>query len=244
MSPAVIASTNSSIATSGAPVLNARQRDRKRSSDARIEAALSTGLTPLKESVGRAKDKLDSCRGFAVFDGARSPRPSLDLFLSRWRAFRADAPDVAVDQFAEATVSGDLASLGALIGGWDAAKIQVGVATLPRDLLRRPGQKWIGLLDVAAAVGSAPLRYLLEFFALPPTIDTLHQAIASGDSESIHAIFDRVDRRSAALNRKGLAKTAAEFHFVGVVNWLLKDARRRAHELVREFAARCRAPAD
>jgi hypothetical protein len=38
------------------------------------------------------------------------------------------------------------------------------------------------------------------------------------------------------LSRREHAKTAAEFHLVGVVNWLLKDARRRAHELVRGFA--------
>jgi hypothetical protein len=36
--------------------------------------------------------------------------------------------------------------------------------------------------------------------------------------------------------RQELAKTAAEFHFVGVVNWILKDARRRTHERVRDFA--------
>jgi hypothetical protein len=85
-------------------------------------------------------------------------------------------------------------------------------------------------------VGGAPLRYLLEFFSLKPMIDTLHQAVASGDNESIHVIWSRVDRKSIPWNRRELAKTAAEFHFVGVVNWILKDARRRTHELVREFA--------
>jgi hypothetical protein len=151
--------------------------------DAEIKAALSDGPRPLRESVGRAKAKLDPCRGFAVLDATASKRPSLDLFLSRWRAFRAGAPDVAVDELAEAIVVGDLARLGALIGGRDALRIEVDVAKLPRDLPRRPGQKSIGLIDIAAAVGGAPLRYLLEFFTLKPTIDTLHQAIASGDTE-------------------------------------------------------------
>jgi hypothetical protein len=176
-------------------------------------------------------------RGFVVFDAAGSKRPSLDLFLSRWRAFRSGAPPVVVDEFAEAIVAGDLARLGVMIGGSDVSKIRIDVAMLPRDLPRRPGKDKIGLLDIAAAVGGAPLRYLLEFFAVTPTIDTLHQAIASGDSESIHTVFDRVNGRSALLKRKELAKTSAEFHFVGVVNWLLKDAGRRTHELLRDFAA-------
>jgi hypothetical protein len=49
-------------------------------------------------------------------------------------------------------------------------------------------------------------------------------------------IWSRVDGKSIAANRRELAKTAAEFHFVGVVNWILKGARRRTHELVRDFA--------
>jgi hypothetical protein len=85
-------------------------------------------------------------------------------------------------------------------------------------------------------VGGAPLRYLLEFFALTPTIDTLHQTIASGDNESIRMVWDRVDTRAALTSRPELAKTAAEFHFVGIVNWLLKDALRWMRKRVREFA--------
>jgi hypothetical protein len=122
-----------------------------------------------------------------------------------------------------------------LIGGRDAGRIQIDVSKLPLDLPRRPGRATIGLLDISAVVGGAPLRYLLEFFSLKPTIDTLHQAVASGDNESIHMIWSRVETKSIA-NRRELAKTAAEFHFVGVVNWILKDARRRSHERVREFA--------
>jgi hypothetical protein len=37
-------------------------------------------------------------------------------------------------------------------------------------------------------------------------------------------------------SRRELAKTAAEFHFVGLVNWILKDARPGTRERVREFA--------
>jgi hypothetical protein len=95
---------------------------------------------------------------------------------------------VAVDEFAEAIIAKDIGRLGALIGGGDAAKIRIDVSKLPLDLPRRPGRTTIGLLDISAAVGGAPLRYLLDFFSLKPTIDTLHQAVASGDNESIHMI--------------------------------------------------------
>jgi hypothetical protein len=206
------------------------------SSDANVRSALASCLRPLKESILLAAIQLDASRGFAVFDTAKSTRQSLDLFLVCWRAFRAGAPPSAVDGVAEAIVAKDLARLGALIGGRDALKIQINVSKLPLDLPRRPGQTTIGLLDMSAAVGGAPLRYLLEFFSLKPTIDTLHQAVASGDSESIHMIWSRVDQKITPWIRQELAKTAAEFHFVGVVNWLLKDARRRARELLREFA--------
>jgi hypothetical protein len=89
-------------------------------SDADIKAALAACLRPLKESIRPTKIQLEVNRGFAVLDTAKSPRPSLDLFLSRWRAFRVGAPPVAVDAFAEAIVSGDLARLGGLIGGRNA----------------------------------------------------------------------------------------------------------------------------
>jgi hypothetical protein len=50
-------------------------------SDAGIKAALSAGLWPLRVSTGRAKAKLDACRGFAAFDDATRRRPPIDLVL-------------------------------------------------------------------------------------------------------------------------------------------------------------------
>jgi hypothetical protein len=126
-------------------------------SDADIRAALSVCLRPLKDCIQMLKVQLDLNRGFAVFDSAKSKRPSLDLFLSRWRAFRAGAqPPVAVDEFAEAILVRDLAGLGALIGGRDAAKIPVEVSKLPLDLPRRSGRPTIGVLDISASVVGAP----------------------------------------------------------------------------------------
>jgi hypothetical protein len=99
--------------------------------DAEIKAALSGCLRPLKECAQRAGVQLEANRGFDVFDAAKSTGPSLDLFLSRWRAFRAGTAPVAVDEFADAIIAKDLARLGALIGGREAAKIRVCVSTFP-----------------------------------------------------------------------------------------------------------------
>jgi hypothetical protein len=49
-------------------------------------------------------------------------------------------------------------------------------------------------------------------------------------------IWSRVDQKITSWTRQELAKTAAEFHFVGVVNWILKDGSHRTREIVREFA--------
>jgi hypothetical protein len=68
------------------------------------------------------------------------------------------------------------------------------------------------LFDIAAAVGGAPLRYLLEFFWLKPTIETLHQAVATGDSDIIRTNWDRLPPDVRAVRLGELAMTAADFH--------------------------------
>jgi hypothetical protein len=50
-------------------------------------------------------------------------------------------------------------------------------------------------------------------------------------------IWGRIDTKSIAMNRRELAKTASEFHLARIVNWILKRARLRTHERVRDFAA-------
>jgi hypothetical protein len=90
--------------------------------------------------------QVDVNRGFA-----KSKRPSLDILLDRWRAFRAGAlaPPVAVDELAEAILAKELARLGALIGRRDAAKVRVDVSKLPLDLPRLPGQPTIPAGDLS-----------------------------------------------------------------------------------------------
>jgi hypothetical protein len=97
---------------------------------ATMKAALSARLRPQKESVGRAKAQMEPSRGFAVFDGAASKGQSLDVFLSRWRAFRAGASPVPIDDLVAAGVAGDLAKLGAWISERDAATIHADAVKL------------------------------------------------------------------------------------------------------------------
>jgi hypothetical protein len=125
--------------------------------------------------------------------------------------------------------------LGELISGADAARIRIDPRKFPLELPRRTKGR-ASLLDVAAAVGGAPLRYLLEFFELKPTIETLHQAVATGDSDIIRTIWDRLPPDVRAQRLDELATTASDFHHIDVVLWLLIDAKRSAHVAVRRFA--------
>jgi hypothetical protein len=207
-----------------------------RTIDAGVRDKLSEPLREVADRVRKARVALDACRGFATFDEDESTQWPLALFLRCWRASRFGAPSIMIDEFAESIAAGDLGKLGALIGGSDPSTIRVDLARLPWDLPRRPGKGTIGLLDISAAVGGAPLRYLLEFFELNPTIDTLHYAIASGDNESIQMIRGRVDERAFAAKRVALARTAANFHLTEVMCWVLKDSQRWERERVRDFA--------
>jgi hypothetical protein len=164
-----------------------------------------------------------------------TPGSALEVFVPRWTAFRGTPAPIDVDDMAAAILAGDVPRLGESISGADAVKIRIGRNRLPLELRRRPKGS-ATLLDVAAAVGGAPLRYLLEFFGLKPTIETLHQAVATGEPDLIRTIWDRLplDVREAHIGE--LALTAADFHHLDVANWLLIDAKRSAHLAVRRFA--------
>ena len=90
---------------------------------------------------------------------------------------------------------------GELISGADAAKnIRIDPENLPLELPRRT-RGTAGLLDIAAAVGAAPLRGLTESFGLVPGVEALHQAVATGDADIIMLILESTSsgRSRAAL---------------------------------------------
>jgi hypothetical protein len=174
--------------------------------------------------------------GFGALDVAvGTPGSALELFALRWHAFRWGSTPVETDPMAAAILAGDVPGLGDLIAGADAAKIRIDRNKLPLELSRRPKRR-ATLLDVAASIGGAPLRYLLEFFGLKPTIETLHQAVATGESDLIRTVWDRLSPDVRAAHVEELTMTAADFHHVDVANWLLIDARPGAVRNVRRFA--------
>jgi hypothetical protein len=180
------------------------------------------------------KSAVDESSGFGALDAAvGDPGSALEGFSLRWKAFRGTSAPGEVETMAEAILAGDVRKLGELISGSDPAGVRI-----DRDKLQLALPRWTKgpaqLLDIAAAVGGAPLRYQLEFFELKPTLETLYQAVATGDSDIVRTIWDRLppDLRT----RLGeLAMTAADFHHIDVVLWLLVDAKRSAHVAVRRF---------
>jgi hypothetical protein len=59
--------------------------------------------------------------------------------------------------------------------------------------------------------------------------------VATGDSDIIRAIWDRLPPDARLQGLGELAMTAADFHHIDVVLWLLIDAKRSAHVAVRRF---------
>jgi hypothetical protein len=119
-------------------------------------------------------------------------------------------------------MAGDLKKLKELTAGKEAARVQVEIERVPLGVMRRRGATTLGLLEIAAAIGDQPLRYLLEFARLRPTWKELEQACASGEPEWIRCVWDRMER---AQQTESLAPvfTAASFHHVEVTKWLIGE---------------------
>jgi hypothetical protein len=165
-----------------------------------------------RSALGNVRLALDAMSGFGTLDVAVGrPGSALELFALRWHAFRWGSTPVETDPMAATILASDVPRLGELISGAEAAKIRIDRNTLPLELPRRPKGP-ATLLDVAASIGGAPLRYLLEFFGLKPTIETLHQAVATSESDLIRTIWDRVSPDVRAAHAGELAITAADFH--------------------------------
>jgi hypothetical protein len=156
-----------------------------------IKSALDDVLEPLRITLIEIKSGVDECNGFGVLDDDGEPGSALEVFCLRWKAFRGASDPEEVDEMAAAILAGDVPKLGELISWRNAAEIQIERKALPLELRRRTKGR-AGLLDVAATVGGAPLRYLLEFVRLKPTIETLRQAVATGEPDLIRPIWDRL----------------------------------------------------
>jgi hypothetical protein len=201
-------------------------------SDDSIKSTLCECFESLREQLRVAKQKLDDVRGFTKLDRDcwdPTAGPALRVFAPSWNEFRGFANSSDVDAVAAAIVAGDVATLGQLIGGRKPVDIKIDCDALPPEVPRLTKNASVRLLEVASFVGGAPLRFLLEFFGIKPSVVELHQAVASGDSDTIRTIWDRMNPSALVGHLGALAVTAAEFHHVEVVNWLIFDG--RPHQL-------------
>jgi hypothetical protein len=186
---------------------------------------LASFFGPLRAGLKKLEAAVEVSSGIRALDeavfGARSGS-AWQVFAVSWSSLRGGVRRPKPDPLAVAIMAGDVAKLGGLIGGRAAEAIRISPELLPRALPRRT-VKPAKLLDVAAAVGGPPLRYLLEFFHLGPGVSALHQAVAAGAPEGIRTIWDRIlpAKRERHLSR--LAMTAADFHQVEVLKWLLSE---------------------
>jgi hypothetical protein len=179
--------------------------------DEEVKSAMEGIFAQLRSALGKTRATVDVMSGFEVLDAAVGSRGSaLEQFALRWKAFRGSS-QVEVDPMATAILAGNVPGLGDLIAGADAAKIRIDRNELPLELPRRPNGP-ATLLDVAASIGGAPLRYVLEFFGLKPAIETLHQAVATGEFDLIRTIWDRLSPSVRVTHVAELAITAADYH--------------------------------
>jgi hypothetical protein len=192
----------------------------------RVRTAVGAAHARRHQGLEKVRCAVDVARGYAVLDDAcahAKAGSALEVFAVSWTPVRTGAPPGEVDAMAAAIAAGDVAKLGELIGGADAGAIRVNPKRLPVGL-RRPARP-VTLLEIAAAVGGASLRYLLEFFGLKTTGAALHQAVASGNPETIRLLWERLEPGAREVELGELALTAADFHHVEVAIWLLLEAR-------------------
>jgi hypothetical protein len=95
----------------------------------------------------------------------------------------------------------------------------------------------MGLLELAAAFGGEPRGYLLDVVGLPATVETLHEAVASGNVEALGRLWERVRKAERRRALSELAKRAVNYHQPDIAKWLLTNARAEELRRVRDFAA-------
>jgi hypothetical protein len=190
--------------------------------------ALASALFgPLRRCVENVKARVDIARGYAALDSASAGAriaSAFEVFALHWSIFRGRAQQPEVDPFAAAIIALDLTKLKELIGGRDPSTIEVDPAKLPLDLVRWPAGR-VRLIEIAAAVGREPLRYLLEFHGVKPNAKrdcSLAQAVAVGDPETIRMVWDRSDPDVRVLRTEHV-RAAIDFHRPEVAKWLIAE---------------------
>jgi hypothetical protein len=204
-------------------------------------AELVLAFAPLRKGLAAVRLNIDEMRGFVTLDKAcvaATAGSALAAFGQLWGVFRSEPSGVEIDPMAKAIVARDRKELIQLLAKSDAAPDGIRIArdALPWEVVRRPAES-IGLLELAAAVGGKPLGYLLDVVGLPATVETLHEAVASGNPKTIQRLWRRVSEAELLRALSELTKTAVNYHRVDIAKWLLTNARAETLRRVRDFAA-------
>jgi hypothetical protein len=121
----------------------------------------------------------------------------------------------------------DVGALGPLVLATpDLSKLRVPVEALPKSFPLGAVTDCVemSVLDVAVGFGAkATFRCLTEFYGLQPSTSTMHLAVARGDPEVVKLTWDRLGLRLRASG-VAFAVTAARFHRLDVMRWLLTEA--------------------
>jgi hypothetical protein len=190
-----------------------------------LAQALKALFEPLRACLEVVKSQVEVVRGYRMLDAlcvGASQGTALELFAVHWGVFHGSGAQPEVDPLAAAIVEQDLEKLKQLIGGHEVKRLVVEVDKFPLSL-RRCRWKCATLLEVAAGVGGAVLRYLLEFHGLVPEgPEVLAQAVACGDPETIRMIWDRMDEEERVKYGRAVV-ASVDFHRSEVARWLISE---------------------
>jgi hypothetical protein len=197
----------------------------------RVMAALKVVVEPLRIGLRTLRELVEAASGFDELDAACAAavrKSALEIFALQWGMWRGTAQRPEVNPLAAAIVAQDVKTMRELIPQQlYALRDLIDVDDLPLDFPRMP-LHWAGLLDVAAAVGGEVLPALLESYHLQSDPDrstygdTLEQAIAVGEPETIGLIWERMAAESR-VKCDGALITSIDYHHAEVTLWLIAE---------------------
>jgi hypothetical protein len=150
---------------------------------------LTEGIVTVDTYKGRNVN--DLMAGVSCVIGSTSVASALSDFRFAWGTPGGLPVRYGLDDLAAATASGDLATVGRLLGPRDVNTVCFNEKELPKSLVRRPLK--CSLLDVAVGSGSMEMtKCLLEFHRARPTRETLKQSISTGSPELVKLMRERL----------------------------------------------------
>jgi hypothetical protein len=184
--------------------------------------AEEVGITPFDAIVAGAVAGSPLCNFRHVWQRARNRAVMDPVFTDfrGWRVIRAAAAD-------------NVAELGPLLRDED-VNAEFWLEAEPKAMHRRPGK--VTFLDVAMSSGAVrSAKLLMVFHQARVTEETFAMALSSGNLELIRLAWDRLPD-PVRMRRADHAMTAAEWHQLEPLMWLLREASPVELELFSCFA--------